>query len=118
MSPGKDTGSTVQSMAQGSDSTSPVWRTERCEKNAEFVACYLEVSGCCQRGLDKRAPFIGSALVIRGNQVCAVTLGLISNHLDKVREEFALGVELDNVYLNNVADHDPGRHRRAFPFEF
>ena len=114
----EDGGPTVQFLAEGRNGASPVRRTKRCEENSELVGIDFNVCGCRQGGLDQRAPFIGSAPVIRRNEMHKITLGLISNHFDEIGEELALWVKFDDVLSNSVTHRNSDGHCFALSFEF
>jgi len=74
-------------------------RTERRERDLQFVANRFKCGGGLQCALDERPAFVVRPGIVRTNEIHEVTLNLVGNQFEDVGQMFSFRRELDELLV-------------------
>src|SRR5437016_1240355 len=87
--------------------------TEGSQRDAQLAVAEADVARSGEQLMQERASLLLSPGVVRAQQPKQIALGLVSEHLDDVRQVLALGGEFDHSTLAEVSDLNARGHAAA-----
>src|ERR1017187_6482945 len=104
----------IEELAQCLRGARSMRRAERCQRDVQLAVADADVAGGGEQLMQERASLLFGTGVVRPQQREQIALGLIGDHLDDVRQVFALGGEFDHSTLTEVSDLDALGNVAAF----
>src|ERR1035438_8312137 len=94
----------IEELAQCLRGARSMRRAERCQRDVQLAVADADVAGGGEQLMQERASLLFGTGVVKPQQREQIALGLIGDHLDDVRQVFALGGEFDHGTLTEVSD--------------